>query len=142
MPIPYLHFRGTCAQALAFYAQTFGSAAPQLMRYAEAPDSPYPHDPDRVIHGQVMMPDGMLMASDFPPGMAGDPQQAVSLMLTAPDDATARDWFAKLGDGGAPILPYGPTFFSRGFGMVKDRFGTHWMISRAPEDPLDPTADA
>ena len=142
MPIPYLPFRGTCAQALAFYAETFGSAAPQLMRYAEAPDTPYPHDPDRVIHGQVMLPDGLLMASDFPPGMAGDPQQAVSLMLTAPDDATARDWFAKLGDGGAPILPYGPTFFSRGFGMVKDRFGTHWMISRAPEDPLDPTADA
>lgn len=53
MPIPYLHFRGDCAQALAFYAETFASPAPKIMRYAEAPDSPYPHDPDRVIHGQV-----------------------------------------------------------------------------------------
>lgn len=66
MPIPYLHFQGTCAKALAFYAEVFGSPAPQLMHYAEAPGMPYPHDPDRVIHGQVMLPDGMLMASDFP----------------------------------------------------------------------------
>lgn len=142
MPIPYLHFRGDCAAALAFYAETFGTPAPNLMRYAEAPDMHRPADPDRVIHGQVMLPDGMLMASDFPPGVAGDAQAAVSLMLTAPDDATARDWVAKLGAGGAPILPYGPTFFSQGFGMVKDRFGTHWMITLPPEDPLDPTADA
>lgn len=142
MPIPYLHFRGDCAKALAFYAETFGTPAPQLMRYAEAPAMPYPDDPDRVIHGQVLLPDGMLMASDFPPGVEGDPQQAVSLMLTAPDDATARDWYAKLGEDGQPILHYGPTFFSRGFGMVKDRFGTHWMISLPPEEPLDATADA
>ena len=142
MPIPYLHFRGDCAAALAFYAKTFGTPAALLTRYADAPDTPYPQDPDRVIHGQIMLPDGLLMASDFPPGMAGDPQQAVSLMLTAPDDDTARDWCAKLADGGTPILPYGPTFFSRGFGMMKDRFGTHWMISLPPEDPLDATADA
>ena len=36
MPIPYLHFRGDCAAALAFYAETFGTPAPLLMRYAEA----------------------------------------------------------------------------------------------------------
>lgn len=142
MPIPYLHFPGTCAEALAFYAAIFASPPPILMRYAEAPDIPPPSDPDRVMHGQLMLPDGPLMASDFPPGVKGDAQQAVSLMLTAPDGTTARDWYPKLGDGGAQVLPFGPTFFSRGFGMVKDRFGTHWIISVAPEDPLDATADA
>ena len=28
------------------------------------------------------------------------------------------------------------------FGCGTDRYGTHWMISVTPEDPLDPTADA
>ena len=47
-----------------------------------------------------------------------------------------------LAAGGAEIQGFGSTFFSRGFGMVKDRYGTHWMISVAPEEPLDATADA
>ena len=27
------------------------------------------------------------------------------------------------------VMPYGPTFWASGFGMVKDRFGIHWMIT-------------
>ena len=25
-------------------------------------------------------------------------------------------------------MPFGPTFWSPGFGMVNDRFGKHWII--------------
>ena len=25
-------------------------------------------------------------------------------------------------------MPWGATFFAPGFGMVRDRFGTHWMV--------------
>jgi PhnB protein len=50
-------------------------------------------------------------------------------MQTAPDLATARARFDRLAEGGAIIDDFKPTFFSPGFGMVKDRFGTHWIIS-------------
>lgn len=50
-------------------------------------------------------------------------------MQAAPDIGTASGWFDRLAEGGAVIQPFGPTFFSPGFGMVKDRFGTHWIIS-------------
>lgn len=127
---PYIHFQGNCAQALTEYARIFGSAPPDLMRYAEAPDMPEPmRSAERVIHGQVRLFDGMLMASDFPPGVEGDPQKAVSVMQTAPDLETGARIFAALLEGGAAILPWGPSFFAKGFGMVKDRFGTHWMIT-------------
>ena len=26
-------------------------------------------------------------------------------------------------------MPFSPTFWAKGFGMVKDKFGTPWMIS-------------
>lgn len=143
MPIPYLHFQGHCAEALAFYAEVFAAPDLQLMRYADAPDvDDALRDPTRVIHGQLSLPDGMLMASDFPPGMTGDTQKAVSLMQVAESEAEGRRLFNALSDGGAVIQDFGPTFFARGFGMLQDRYGTHWMISVAPEDPLDATADA
>ncbi|MEY4696929.1 MAG: hypothetical protein RIT14_1357 [Pseudomonadota bacterium] len=132
--IPYIHFQGHCAEALAFYAAIFGAEDLQLMRYADAPDMPDAlQDPTRIIHGQVTLGDGVLMASDYPPGMAGDPQAAVSIMKVAKDEATARHVFAGLSDGAQIIQDYGPTFFSKGFGMLKDRYGTHWMISVAPD---------
>ena len=79
--LPYLHFQGHCAQALAFYAEVFGSAPPQLLRYADGPEAPEDYRAsDRVMHGEIVIWDGKLMASDFPPGVVGDTQAAVSVM--------------------------------------------------------------
>jgi PhnB protein len=143
MPIPYLHFRGHCAEALAFYADIFGATDLQLMRYADAPDvDDTMRDPTRVIHGQLTLSDGLLMASDYPPGMTGDPQAAVSIMQASDTVAEGKRIFGALAAGGAVIQDFGSTFFSQGFGMLKDRYGTHWMISVAREEPLDATADA
>lgn len=131
--LPYLHFQGQCAQALAFYAEIFGSAPPQILRYADGPEAPEEHrSSDRVMHGEIAIWDGKLMASDFPPGVAGDAQAAVSVMQSAPSVEEARRVFDRLAEGGAVIAPFTPTFFSHGFGMVKDRFGTHWIIAAMP----------
>ncbi|WP_395541672.1 VOC family protein [Neotabrizicola sp. sgz301269] len=134
MPIPYLHFQGHCAEALVFYADIFGASDLQMMRYSDAPDMDDTlRDPTRVIHGQLTLPDGLLMASDYPPGMTGDPQSAVSLMHVAGTVAEGQRLFGALSAGGQVIQDFGSTFFSRGFGMLKDRYGTHWMISVTPE---------
>ncbi|TNC69822.1 VOC family protein [Rubellimicrobium roseum] len=144
--IPYLHFRGDCAEALAFYAGALGGTDLALLRYADSPNaSEAAKGSDRVMHGQLRLGDGMLMASDVPPGMEGHPQQGVSVMQTFPEPAAAHQAFDRLTDGGTVIQPFAPTFFSRGFGMVRDRFGTHWIISTAPEaasQSADPAAVA
>ncbi len=133
MPLmPYLHFQGNCAEALEFYRDIFDGTGLQLMRYADQPEAkPEWKGAMEVMHGQVVLGDGVLMASDFPPGMEGDPQAGVSIMQSAPDIETGRGWFDSLAQEGAVVQDYGPTFFSPGFGMVKDRFGTHWMIAAA-----------
>lgn len=125
--LPYIHFRGDCAEALTFYRDTFGGTDLQMMRYSEAPGAPGDAG-DRVIHGQVMLDGAPLFASDYPPGMTGDPQQAVSICHTVADPDRGRALFEALRVGGETVAPFEATFFSPGFGMLKDRFGTHWMI--------------
>lgn len=133
--MPCVHFQGNCAAALTFYAEVFGGTDLQMMRYADGPEAaPAWKDSDRIMHGQVTIYDGTIMASDYPPGVEGAAQAGVSVMQTAPDVATGRKVLDRLCEGGAVIEPYAATSFSPGFGMVKDRFGTHWIISTLPQE--------
>lgn len=129
MPLaPYLHFQGSCAGAIAFYAKVFDDPAPVIMRYSEAPGAAPPNGEDRVMYAHVNTGEGNLMASDFPPGEPGDRQAAVSVSLSYRDPGHAEAIFQGLCEGGEVIMPWAETFFAKGFGMVKDRFGTHWMV--------------
>jgi PhnB protein len=125
---PYLHFDGTCAEALRFYADVFGDPAPELMTYDTVPDAPADWASSRILHGQVKIADGMLLASDSPPGEPVEPQAGMSICASLPSADGAKAAFERLAEGGAIIMPFGETFFSPAFGMVKDRFGTHWMV--------------
>jgi PhnB protein len=123
--IPYLHFQGQCAEAMTFYRDVLGGTDLQIMHYSEAPGAPAS---DRVIHAQVTLGGSTLMASDYPDGVPGDRQAAVSVMHSAGQLDAARAVFDRLAEGGAVEQPFAPSFFAPGFGMVRDRFGTHWMI--------------
>lgn len=134
--LPYIHFQGDCAEALTFYAAALGGTDLQLLRYADGPGAPPDWaDSPRIMHGQVTLGDGTLMASDYPPGREGDAQKGFSVMQSAPDVATAQVIYDRLAEGGHVIETFKPTFFSPGFGMVRDRFGTHWIISTMPTAP-------
>ena len=112
--IPYIHFDGHCAEALALYAEVFGGTDLQMMRYADAPG----------------MSDGM---KDSTPGMKADAQAGVSIMQGVGSVADGQRIFDRLAECGHVGQAFGPSFFSPGFGMVTDRFGTHWMLSVMPE---------
>lgn len=127
--VPYIMFQGDCAEAMAFYADVFGAEPATIMRYSEAPPTEGMPASDRVMHSELTLGGGRLMASDYPEGMPGDPQQGVSVMHPAPDADAGRRIFDRIAEGGTVVMPFGPTFWSQGFGMVKDRFGTHWMIA-------------
>ncbi|WP_318246163.1 VOC family protein [Pseudooceanicola nanhaiensis] len=104
-----------------------------LMRYGDAPEGSglgaEGEDARKIMHAQLDFPDGeVLMASDFPPGVEGLPQQSVTITLTLKTAARAEELFEALKERGVVIEAFGPTFFSPAFGMVKDRFGTHWML--------------
>lgn len=133
---PYLHFDGQCVQAMAFYIDVFGGTDLRSMRYADMPDAPEAfRGSDRVMHSELTLGDDRLMASDYPPGSDAPPQQSVSVAQHAPDAATAHRWFDRLADGGTVVQPMVASFFSPAFGMVRDRFGTQWIVMAAGDPP-------
>ena len=42
--------------------------------------------------------------------------------------------FDALAEGGEIQMPFEATFWSPGFGMLADRWGTPWMVNVGPED--------
>ena len=124
---PYLHFEGTCSEAMRYYNEVFGGTNLQIMLNSEAPPEAEIPGNNEVMHSQLDFCGGTLMASDFAGGV-GDPQKAVSVTVMVKSADEGKGYYDKLGEKGDVIMPYGPMFFSSGFGMMRDKFGTHWMF--------------
>lgn len=132
---PYIHFTGTCREAMTAYQTIFGGTV-HFTTYGEAPDAtPEAKALNLVMHAQLNAGGRMLLASDFPPGFPGEPQQAVSISHIASSTKEGKRIYDLLAQGGVEVMPYAQTFWSDGFGMVKDRFGTHWMVSAPWRQP-------
>jgi PhnB protein len=127
---PYIHFQGNCAEAMTFYAQVFGATDLYFQKFSDAPeDVGVPKSSNRIMHAHFSVNGGSLMGSDFPDGFEGDPQKAVSVSFVVKTLEQGQAVFDQLVVGGDVLMPFSKTFWSPGFGMLKDRFGTHWMIS-------------
>jgi PhnB protein len=127
---PYLFYDGNCEAAFKHYEKVLGAKIEMLLRNEEAPpDMPSP--PERkmkIMHGRISIDGAVLMASDAPPDHFHKPQGfSVSLTFTDPEEAERK--FTALCEGGSVNMPFGKTFFSKGFGMGTDRFGIPWMAN-------------
>lgn len=128
---PYLFFNGRCEEAVEFYRRALGAEVEMLMRMKESPDGMPPDMPpgyeDKIMHGGLRIQGASILVSD---GMAeGGPSfEGFSLALDVADAKTAERWFKALSEGGEVTMPLSKTFWSPLFGMVKDRFGVHWMV--------------
>lgn len=135
---PYIFFDGNCSDAIDFYAEVFGADNVIKMPYSDAPpDVGLPPSPDRFMHTQIDVGSTTLMFSDNPEGMPSQPQSGFAVAHETKTLAEAQDKFAKLSEGGEVTMPFEPTFFSEGFGMLKDKFGTSWMVMVAGEPPAN-----
>ena len=120
----YLFFDGNCADAMQFYEKTFGGT----LRMVKASDTPGGSG-DAIMHAHFALPGGgILMAADW---MAPEPfpgKAGFRVAASFPTVAESHRVFDALADGGSVQLPFQKTFWSEGFGMLTDRFGTPWMV--------------
>ena len=126
----YLFFDRTCAEAMRFYEKTLGGKIEMLMRAEEAPAdmAAQPGWEKKIMHARMSIGGEVLMASDAPPGHFHQPQ-GFAVSLTVGDPADAERKFKALSEGGSANMPFGKTFFSKGFGMCVDQFGMPWMVN-------------
>jgi PhnB protein len=129
---PYLNFNGRCAEAFAFYERCLGGRIETMQTHGESPirDQVPPDWQERVLYARLTVARGTLMGCDAPPDRFTAPQgMSVAISVSAAD---AERIFKGLADGGRITMPFERTFWSPGFGMLVDRFGTPWMVNAEP----------
>jgi PhnB protein len=100
-----------------------------MMRYADQPDPKNvpPGTEKYVLYLNMTIGETQLMGSDVPPERF-QPMRSVYLSLAVDSSAEAERIFKLLSEGGEVFMPMEETFFAFRFGMLRDRFGTSWMI--------------
>ena len=124
----YLNYGGNWAKRRSgSTSSTWVGASPSLMRHGEQPGgSPALSDwKDKVLHAQMDLGGTALMGADIPADRF-QPMRSAYLSLTVGSTQEAERVYALLTDG-VEIMPMEETFATR-FAMLRDRFGTSWML--------------
>ena len=131
----YVNYRGRCEEAFRFYEQHLGGRITGLVRHGEQPN-PNPNIPadwkEKVVHGRIEIGGTVLMGADIP---QAEPMRSAYLSLSLDSEQDAERIYALLTDGGEVFMKMEKTPFANRFAMIRDRFGTSWMLLHQPGSP-------
>jgi PhnB protein len=130
----YLSFDGRCREAFEFYEKTFGGRIVFIQKIGESPmAATMPAEThDRVMHVTLHIGDQVLQGADAPPGQFSKPA-GFCVAAHFNDIGEAERVFSTLAQNGTVQMPFQPTFWAKGFGMVIDQFGTPWIVNAGQE---------
>ncbi len=125
----YLNFGGNCKEAFRFYEQHLGGKVTMMMTHGELPPSSKvpPEMQDAILYARMTIGGTELMASDVPSDRF-EPMRSVYLSQAVESVEEAERIYAVLSEGGQIFMPMQETFFAFRFGMLRDKFGTSWMV--------------
>ena len=123
----YLNYSGNCEQAFRFYEQHLGGKITTMMTHGEQPNrTDVPADwRAAILHARIEIGNTVLMGADIP---GAEPMRSAYLTLTAGSAEEAEGLYELLSDGGQVFMKMEETFFASRFAMLRDRFGTSWML--------------
>jgi PhnB protein len=129
----YLNYGGNCEEAFRFYEQHLGGKITFMMRHGEQPG---PHQADhwngKILHARMDLGGTELSGADI---QSYQPMRSAYLTLTLDSSAEAERIYALLSDDGEIFMPMAETFFAHRFAMLRDKFGTSWMLMHSKPEP-------
>ena len=125
----YLNYGGNCRQAFEFYAEHLGATITLLTTHGEVPDPSGvpPEWRNAVLHARIELGGTVVMGADIPP-YRFQPMRSAYLTLMLDSVEETERIYALLADGGQIFMKLEETFFAKRFAMLRDRFGTSWML--------------
>ena len=127
----YLNYRGNCEEAFRFYGQHLGGKITGIVRHGEQPNPSIGSEwKEKVLHARIEIGTTVLMGADVP---TAEPMRSAYLTLTLDREEEAERVYALLTDGGEIFMKMEKTPFANRFAMLRDRFGTSWMLLHQPE---------
>lgn len=130
----YLNYAGNCEQAFRFYEQHLGGRITRMMTHGQHPDQAnVPADwKNAILHARIEIGGTVVMGSDV---AGAEPIRSSYLTIAASSAAEAERLYALLVDGGQVLMKMEETFFASRFAVLRDRFGTSWIILHERQMP-------
>ncbi len=126
----YLNYGGNCEEAFQFYEKHLDGKISMLMRHGEQPGGQTAGPPEwagKVLHARMHLGETELMGADVPKDRF-QPMRSAYLSLTLGSAHEADRVFTLLSAGGEVFMPIQETFYATRFAMLRDKFGTSWML--------------
>jgi PhnB protein len=133
----YVNYAGNCREAFRFYEQHLGGRVTLMMTHGEGPQAARlpAEQQNAILHARMELGGTVVMGADVP---KSEPMRSAYLTLTADSAQEAERLYALLADGGQIFMKMAKTFFANRFAMLRDRFGTSWMLLH--EVPAPPSS--
>ncbi len=124
---PYVHFPGTCREAMNFYKEIFGGEL-SIMTVGESPmAAQMPEMKDSILHSHLQSNNIVIMASDMGPKDPKDQMTEICLVCDTKEEIESL--YAKLSAGGKITRALTQEFFGT-FAQFTDKFGLNWMLQQ------------
>jgi PhnB protein len=123
----YINYKGNCKEAFTFYEQHLGGKITMMSTFGDMPGAtniPEERKKD-ILHARIELGGAVLMGADIP---QAEPMRSSYLTLRVNSATEAERLYALLSDGGEIFMKMEQTFFASRFAMLRDRFGTSWML--------------
>lgn len=134
----YVNYRGTCEAAFRFYEQHLAGRITGMVRHSEQPDENIPADwKEKVLHARIEVGGTVLMGADIP---HAEPMRSAYLSLSLDSEEEAERVYGLLSEDGEIFMQMEETGFANRFAMLRDRFGTSWMLLHQRESTKGETA--
>lgn len=129
----YLNYRGNCEEAFRFYEQHLGGSITMLERHDKFPNPHLPADwSEKVLHAEITIAGAIVMGADIP---NAEPMRSAYLSLSLDSVEEAEKVYALLIEGGQIFMKMEETPFAKRFAMLRDKFGTSWMLLHQAHSP-------
>jgi PhnB protein len=121
----YINYPGHCEKAFQFYEKHLGGKITMMTAHQQPP----PHFPKEwtkpIIHAIVEIGGTIVRGADVP---NAEPMRSAYLTLRFDTVERAEQIYALLSSDGEIFMKMDKTFFANRFAMLRDQFGTSWML--------------
>jgi len=123
----YINYKGNCKEAFTFYEKQLGGKITMMNTFREMPDAAKIPDErkDDILHARIEIGGAVVMGADIP---HAEPMRSAYLTLRVESIEEAEKLYALLSKGGEIFMKMEQTFFASRFAMLRDKFGTSWML--------------
>jgi PhnB protein len=123
----YINYPGHCEKAFRFYEEHLGGKITMMMNHQQQPGAAnIPADwENAILHARIEIGDTVLMGADIP---NAEPMRSAYLTLRVNTPEEAERLYDLLTKDGEIFMKMEQTFFASRFAMLRDKFGTSWML--------------